>query len=142
LHLVPPLPAARQLGGERREHRLVLPPGLRRRAVTAANQEPVLLLAVEVRRDERPHAAQPLAVEPHGQLAVTLLLDELVRAVIPDLDAPGAVLPGRDLAGERGVLERMVLDVDRERPRARLEWDALGHRPGGEGAVPLEAEVV
>src|SRR5204863_8414946 len=85
---------------------------------------------------------QPLAVEPHGQLPVPLLLDELVRAVVPDLDRPGPVLPGRDLAGERCVLERVILDVDGERPAAGLERYPLRHCPGGEGAVPLEPEVV
>jgi hypothetical protein len=36
----------------------------------------------------------------------------------------------------------MILDVDGERAPARLERNALGHRPGGERAVALEPEVV
>src|SRR5262249_55942001 len=73
---------------------------------------------------------------------VGLLGDELVRAVVPDLDRARAVLPRRNLTGEGRVLERVVLDVDGESTGARLEWHALRHRPGGEGAVALEAEVV
>src|SRR5207248_3221544 len=47
-----------------------------------------------------------------------------------------------DLALEAPVLERMVLDVDGEVLLARLERNALRHRPRGEDAVALEAEVV
>ena len=39
---------------------------------------------------------------------------QLVRAVVPDLDRAGAVLALRDLALERRVVERVVLDVDGE----------------------------
>ena len=55
---------------------------------------------------------------------------------------PRAVLAGRDLALERRVRERMVLDVHGEPLLARLERDALRHGPARERAVPLEAEVV
>ena len=44
---------------------------------------------------ERPDPVQPLPGEPHRQPAVALLLDELEGAVVPDLDRPGPVLPGR-----------------------------------------------
>ena len=81
-------------------------------------------------------------MEPDGQPAVGLLLDELVRAVIPDLDRAGAVVALRDLALERRVLERMVLDVHGEMLLAGLERHALRHGPRGEHAVALEAEVV
>ena len=110
--------------------------------VALAQEEPVLLVAGEVRGNERPRPLEPLAVQPDGQAAVGLLLDELVRAVIPDLDRAGAVVPLRDLARERRVLERVVLDVDGEMLLAGLERHALRHRPGGEHAVALEAEVV
>ena len=81
-------------------------------------------------------------METHCQLAVGLLLQELVGAVIPDLDRSRAVLAGRDLTGERGVLERVVLDVHGEGAAARLERHPLGHGPRGEGTFPLEPEVV
>src|SRR5581483_5215871 len=53
-----------------------------------------------------------------------------------------AVLALRDLALEAPVLERVILDVDRERSDAVLERHALRNSPGGEHAVALEAEVV
>src|SRR5205807_2120634 len=62
--------------------------------------------------------------------------------VIPDLDRAGAVVALRNLAGERRVLERMILDVDGEMLLAGLERHAFRHRPRGERAVPLEAKVV
>ena len=93
-------------------------------------------------RDERVGALEPLAVQPDRETAVGLLLDELVGARVPDLDRAGAVLAFRDLAVERRVLERMVLDVDGEMLLAGLERDALRDRPARERAVPLETEVV
>src|SRR5262249_31545807 len=85
---------------------------------------------------------EPVTGKPNGELPVGLLLDELVDAAVPDLDGARAVLAGRDLAGEGGVVERVILDVDGEGTRAGLERHALGHGPGSEDAVPLEAEVV
>src|SRR5439155_18497892 len=145
LHLVAPVLPLRQLRGERGEHRAVWPTASRiieLLGVTPPDQEPVLLLAVEVRRHERPDALQALPGETHRQLAVPLLLDELIGAVVPDLDRAGAVLPRRDLTGEGGVFERVILDVDRERAASRLERHPLRDGPGGEGAVPLQPEVV
>jgi hypothetical protein len=91
------------------------------------------------RASTRPAA---LPVEADGQTAVALLLEELVRAGVPDLDRARAVLALGDLALEAGVVERMVLDVHGEVPLARLERHALRHRPGEEDAVALEPEVV
>jgi hypothetical protein len=62
--------------------------------------------------------------------------------VVPDLDGAGAVVARRDLALERRVVERVVLDVHRERLLAGLERHTLGHGPARERSVPLEAEVV
>src|SRR5205807_3680361 len=74
--------------------------------------------------------------------AVLLLLDELVRAAVPDLDRAGAVVTLRDVALEGRVVERMVLDVYGQRALSRFERHALGNGPRGERAVSLEAEVV
>jgi hypothetical protein len=95
-----------------------------------------------VRRHECPEALEALAVEPNGEAAVGFLLDELVRAFVPDLDRARAVLALRDLTLERGVVERVVLDVNGEVLLPRLERDALRHGPAGKRAVALEAEVV
>ena len=95
-----------------------------------------------MRRDEGPRSLEALAVEPERQAAVLLLLEQLVRAPVPDLHSPGAVLALRDLALECSVLERMVFDVDREVLLAGLERHAFGHSPAGQCAVALEAQVV
>ena len=130
--------------GQRREHRPVLASGRRRGAVVVAlaQDQPVLRVARQPRRHEGPRPTQPLAMQAHGQAAVAFLLHEVVRPAVPDLDRAGAVVPGRDLALERRVLERMVLDLHREMLLSGLERNAFRHRPGGEGAVTLEAEVV
>jgi hypothetical protein len=95
-----------------------------------------------VRRDERPCPFEALAVEADGQPAVTLLLDELERAAIPDLDRAGAVLARRNRPLEARVLERMILDVHRKMLLSRLERHALRDGPARERAIDLEAEVV
>ena len=81
-------------------------------------------------------------MQPHGQSTVGLLLEQLVRAAVPDLDGPRAVVALRDLALEAPVLERVILDVDCEVLLARLERHALRHGPRSENAVALEAKVV
>ena len=81
-------------------------------------------------------------MQPHREAAVGLLLHQLVRAAVPDLDRAGAVVALRDLALEAPVLERMILDVDREVLLARLQRNAFRHRPRRENAVALEPEVV
>ncbi len=143
LDLVLPGARGRKLRRERRQHRLVA--AVRRSCVAvvaAADQEPVDLLAVEMRRHERPDSPETLAGEPDLQAAVPLLLQELVGAPVPDLDVARAVLPARDLAREGRVFERMVLDMNREGLLSRLRWDPLGNGPRGERPGPLEPEVV
>ena len=131
---------ARQDIGDRRELRARRDGSLGRRVLP--QEEPVPLVPVEVRGDERPDAVDPLPPEPEGEAAVGLLLQELVRPAVPDLDRAGAVLAGRDRALEGAVVEWMILDVDREVPFAGREGEPLRHGPAGEGAVPLEPQVV
>ena len=142
--LVDPAVSPGHLVGERGQHRRVPArlPRDRRRLVLLPEDEPVLLVAGKVGGHERVGAVQPLAVQADGEAAVLLLLDELVRALVPDLDGAGAVLALRDLALERAVLERMVLDVHGEVLLSGLERDALRNRPAGERSVPFEAKVV
>ena len=92
------------------------------------------------RASRRPRAARRRSrtVRPPSRFSST---SSYVPA-IPDLDRAGAVLPGGDLALERRVVERVVLDVDGEVPLAGLERDALRHGPARERAVALEPEVV
>jgi hypothetical protein len=81
-------------------------------------------------------------VQTDGEAAVLLLIDELVRAPVPDLDGARPVVSLRDLALEVGIVERVILDVDGQRSPARLERDALGDSPAGEGAAALQPKVV
>ena len=81
-------------------------------------------------------------MQAHGQAAVGLVLHQLVGAGVPDLDRPGPVLARRDLALERPVLERVVLDVHGQRLVPGADRDPLGHRPAGQRALALEPEVV
>ena len=67
---------------------------------------------------------------------------ELPGAAVPHDHVAAAVLAARDHALEVGVVERVVLDVDREVPRRGIEGQALRHRPAHEHAVDLEPEVV
>src|SRR5262249_7796636 len=83
-----------------------------------------------------------LAAQTHGQPSVTLLLEQLVRAAVPDLDGARTVLPGRNRSFEGRVVERMILDVDCEHTLAPRERDALRHGPAREGSVALEPQVV
>ena len=78
---------------------------------------------------ERPEPVQARAVEPNRQAAVLLLLDELVCPPVPDLDGAAAVLPGRDLALEVGVVERVILDVHGQVPLAERERHAPWEPP-------------
>src|SRR5437763_3195492 len=144
LRLEQPAFSSRQVLGESREHRPVgAPRGGGHGSVAAlAEDEPVLLVAREPRRHECPGSLEPLPMQPHGQPALALLLEQLIRAAIPDFDGPRAVVPLRDLTLDAPVLERMILDVHCEMLLAGLERNALRHRPRGEDAVALEAEVV
>ena len=144
LDLEEPVVALRHRVGQRGEHGLI---SARRTCggrgvVLLADDQPVALVTRQMGRDERIGAFEALPVQPDREAAVGLVLDELVGAGVPDLDRAGAVLALRDLAVERRVLERMILDVNGEMLLAGLERDALGHRPARQRAVPLEAEVV
>ena len=68
--------------------------------------------------------------------------DELVGAAIPEVDRAAAVLARRDVALEVGVLDRVVLDVHRERALAGAQRHAPRQRPAEQHAVALEPQVV
>ena len=121
-----PLHRRRELGGELARSR---------RRAALAEQQPVLLLAVELCRHERPDALRAPAFEPEGEAAVPLLLEELVGARVPDLHRARPVLARGNHALERRVVERMILDVDREVSLAGLEREALRHGPARERPV-------
>ena len=64
------------------------------------------------------------------------------EAAVPQHDRAAAVLALGDRAFEVAVVERVVLDLDRQPLVGGVERRALGHRPGLEHAVVLEAEIV
>src|SRR6266508_6333648 len=102
--------ALRQLLRKSREHRSVVATWpLGDLFLPLLDQQPVLGIAGELRRHQRPGPLQPLPLEPDRKPAVLLLLDQLVGAFVPDLDLAGAVLALRDLAFEAGVVEGVIL---------------------------------
>ena len=137
LRLEQPARTARQDIGDRRELRARRDGSLGRRVLP--QEEPVPLVPVEVRGDERPDAVDPLPPEPEGEAAVGLLLQELVRPAVPDLDRAGAVLAGRDRRPRRS---RSRADDPRRGPRGavrRPRGGAPSARPSWRGRRPARA---
>ncbi len=132
------LVVARQIGEARHHrhdvlgHRVLARIGGRVHAV----DHPVFALRLE----EHVLALQALAVEHRDHLVVAPLLG-LVRALVPDLHRPGAVLALGNLTGEVDVLERVVLDVHGEVIALGVHRDALRDRPRRQHAVALQAQV-
>jgi hypothetical protein len=143
LDLVDPVALRHRVGG-RCEHRPVAArlASLRRGIVLLAQDQPVLRVARELRRHQRIRTLETVAVEADREAAVLLLLHQLVRALVPDLDCAGTVFALRNLALEGRVLERVVLDMDGQVLLPRLERRSFRHGPAGQRAVPLQAEVV
>jgi len=93
-------------------------------------------------RNQRPDTVESPSVEPDGQTSIPLLLEELLRAAIPDLDRTGPVLAGRDRPFEVRVLERVILDVYGKMTLAAAKRNSFRHCPARQGAVSLEPKVV
>jgi hypothetical protein len=92
------------------------------------------------RLEEHVAPPHPPAFEAEDDLVVAPLL-QLVGAAVPDRHRAGPVLALRDLALEGHVLERVVLGVDGLAVFARVERDAVRHRPGGGDALVLQPQV-
>ena len=144
LHLVEPLVAARQLVGERGEHRLVasVRPTPRRRPSrcgSGASSAPCRR-GGRARASRRPRAARRAAGRSGWPFA--LLLERARRCRDPR-SRPCRRRTGP--SGSRPRRSRSRAGDPRRGPRAplaRLERHALRHRPRGERAVALEPEVV
>ncbi len=115
--------------------------------VAALDQQP-LRLAAAVRPLERPPALELLAVEPDLRVPGVerlghraLLVEVAVRAGVPH-DHGARPVALADHALEVGVLERVVLDLDREALHARVGRRPLRDGPRAQRPVDLEAEVV
>ena len=124
------------------------------RLVAMLDQEPVgalaapasTLLAVPFHPHQHPAAMQALAFEDELEVA---LLQAFMRialrqpvAAVPQLHRAAAILAFGNGALEVAVVERMVLDLDRQALDRRIERRPLGDRPRLEGAVELETEIV
>src|SRR5262249_33102132 len=145
LDLELPARSARDLLRRGRQHRRVHAPAARTALsliVARPQDQPVLLVAAQPGRNARPGSLPPPPVPADGQTTVPLLVEQLVGPVVPDLDRPRAVLALRDLAFERRVVERVILDVHRKVLLTRLERNALRHGPAREHAVAFQPEVV
>src|SRR5437868_13573348 len=63
-------------------------------------------------------------------------------AAIPDIDVSRAVLPGRNVALEVCVVERVIFDVNREPALAHFLARSFGHRPTFQDTIELQPKIV
>ena len=119
--------------------------------VLLLDQQPVVafrrLAPVRLQPHQSPAAAQPLAVQDHLQRAslkggVDIRLLRFPFAAVPQLDRARAVVARRDGPLERAVIQRMILDLDRQPLHRRVARRGLGHGPGLQHPLVLDAEVV
>ena len=119
--------------------------------VVVLDQQPVVSLAAlavlfHPYKDET--AAQPLTLQHDLEIALPQALARIgpgLRrpvATVPQHYRAAAVLSLRDRAFEVAIVERVVLDLHRQTANLRVQRRALGHRPGLEHPVELQAEVV
>ena len=99
------------------------------------DQQPIgalAAIAVVPHPHQHPAAMQLLAVQGELQVALfeaALGIVALPIAAVPELHRAAAILALRDRAFEVAVVERMILDLDREALVVRIERRSLGHRP-------------
>ncbi|MGY4356834.1 hypothetical protein ACVW0J_003327 [Bradyrhizobium sp. i1.7.7] len=88
---------------------------------------------------------QLVAVERELEVALleaALGILGLPGAAVPEHDRAAAILPFRNRAFEIAIVERMVLDLDRQPLVMRIERGSLGDRPRLEHAVELEPQII
>ena len=119
--------------------------------VALLDQQPVVALgrlaAIGLHADQGPFALQPLAVQHHLDLApgeggVEVRLLRLPRTGVPHLHRAGAIVALGDGPLERSVIQRMVLDLDRQALDLEVAGGRLGDGPGFQHAVVLDPKVV
>ena len=111
------------------------------------DQKPVgSLLALSLAHPgQDPAAVKFLTLKGEIQLAFCIAALRILAipiAAVPNHDGASAVLALRNGAFEVAVIQRMVLDLDREPLVMRIEGRALGDGPGLEDAVQFEPQVV
>ncbi len=123
---------------------------LSRLLVLVLDQQPVDPLAagaVMLHADQDPAALEPLSLQGELEVAMTQSvfgrwLLRFPRAPVPDHDGAAAILSFGNRAFEVAVVERVVLDLDREPLVGRIGRGSARHGPGLEDAVELEPQVV
>src|SRR5699024_5925103 len=97
-----------------------------------------------VEQGEPAHSPEPAvlaSVEDGDDLAPVVPFLDLDGSGVPDRDLAGTVLAVGDPPFEIGVLERMVLGLDRKTIVLRIGRRALRQSPGGEHSFVFESEI-
>ncbi len=116
--------------------------------IVVLDQEPVGALAacaVVAHPHQHPAAMQLVAMQGEFQVAFLEALFGIVGfpiTTVPELHGAAAILALRNRAFEIAVVERMVLDLDRQPLVVRIERGPPGHGPGLEDAVEFEPQIV
>ena len=116
--------------------------------VAVLDQEPVGALAavaVALHPHQHPAAVQLVAMQREFQVALleaALGIIGFPDAAIPQHDGAAAILVVRDGAFEIAVVQRVILDLDRQPLVVRIERGSSRHRPGFEDAVELQPQIV
>src|SRR6185295_11957356 len=115
-------------------------------AVVLLEEEPLLLLLPHAHQRPAPAKLEPEELQLHLAALVLLVdvlgLERAEPAVIPDDHGSRPVVAGGDHALEGAVLQRMILDVDRQPLLLDARGGPLRDRPALQRAVQLEPEVV
>ena len=103
--------------------------------------------AIVLHPHQHPAAVQTFPIQREFQIALgQRLLGRpafgLPIAAIPELDGSAAILAFGNRAFEIAIIERMVLDLDRQALVMRIERGPSRHRPGLEHAVEFEPKIV
>src|SRR5262245_39929261 len=112
--------------------------------IMVLDEQPVLARAVGAvvaHAHQHPSPVQPLALElePEATAAEHFLCGPrtlwLPVASVPELHGATTVFAFGDRALEIAIVERVILDLDREPLDLGIERGSLGHRPGFEDSI-------
>ena len=115
--------------------------------IMALDQEPSLLLSQisPVQTHEGKASVQPLTGQDKLKLAFAhpcvRIGDRLPSAAVPRLHLAAAILPGRDGAFEVGIIDGVVLDMDRHALICGIERRPLRHRPAPQHPAVFKPKV-
>ena len=136
---------------DRSSARIAAPSRFDGKIVAVLDQQPVrtfAAVAVMLHSHQHPTAVQPFAFKIEFEIATGKSLLRrgpafwLPVAPIPKLDRAAAVLALRNRAFKVAIVQRMILDLDRQPLVLRAKGRPFRHRPGPEHPVEFEAEVI